>query len=323
MRRLFSALVLALALLAGGSASATTLESKFPDYQSELNARLAALPATGLTKLQKRQKATLTKALKLLGIDSRTLAKLVANAKKTVAATDAAFPEDAILGPLEDAVVTGLSVDTSVRNGSLAQSIETLAEGGKARTSAQAKSDGAAADLGLVQSATTHGAQFKLIARANTKIALGERIVRRAGGTTGPGVTVTEFDADINDASTHIHVPAAVPPFGDLQVLYETALDRLTVSVQAQTGGKAYAIIMAVPGNGTGTRDISAESPSSYSSPGFTPPLATVVSGTMTITTWDLEGKKLGGTFDVTYTNGTSQVHVTNGKFSTIDLQVN
>lgn len=321
MRRLVPAVVLVLALLSAGTASATTLAFRFPAFVTELQSRLSLIPATHLTKLEKKQKAALNRAITALLFDTGDLGKSIGNAKKAIGAADGAFPADATLDPLENAVVDGLANDTGVRNGALVRSILTLAPG-TPQTKAQAKSDSAGANLAASSTATPHVARLKLIASAVAAIAAGEKIVKKAGGTIGGDITITALDVDINTTAAHLHVPGTTPPVGTYLVVYETTIDRVMVTAQGMVDGKSHAFTIAVPGHGTGTRDVPIIGPSMYSSPGVTPPPAQVTKGSMTFTTWDQDNHKIAGTFDVTFSNGTSAIHLMNGVFSSLDFKV-
>src|SRR5262245_46416984 len=119
MNRLLSAIVLAVLLLLGADASAVTLASRFPALSDEITTRLAALPETGLSRDQKRQKTALNKAAKALAKDTGDLGLLLKYARKAVLKLDTAYPEDATLGPMLDEVVAGLTLDVTKRGGEL------------------------------------------------------------------------------------------------------------------------------------------------------------------------------------------------------------
>ncbi|MFN0206802.1 MAG: hypothetical protein ACKVS6_10895 [Planctomycetota bacterium] len=103
-----AAILLLFALPALQPAKAAPFTNYFTDLLNELNTRLASLTGT-LTKEQKKEKGTLTSAVKKINKNSTSLATDIKTAQALVTLLDKAFPTDQIIGNLEDTLLDSLS----------------------------------------------------------------------------------------------------------------------------------------------------------------------------------------------------------------------
>lgn len=314
MRRLLSLGLVCLVLLAVRAADAATLASRFPTLVGTLQARIAAFGTSGLTKTDKKQKATLAKAVKALTADSDDLASTLVNAGKAIKGVEAVYPTDDSLGALLDDILTAVSTDVTRRGQTLFFSIENL-EDGAAKTKAQTLSDASEADIVASAMTTVRADRVVLLKRAVKSIAKGEKIVRKAGG--GGGVTTTKLDVDID--GQHLGLP---PSSGDFAytVTYDQVLDRFLLNARGTAGGAVHAFTLMVPDPDLGARDVPPGPTSSYTPPvpGGGPYLLT--SGTVTFTEWDPAGRKVAARFSLSFANSATTVQLTDGRLTSTSL---
>jgi hypothetical protein len=316
MRRLVPLSLCCLVLLAVGTADAETLSSKFPTLIGTIQARIAAFGTSGLSKTEKKQKATLGKVVKAMNADTDDLAKSLVYIGKTVKGVDAVYPTDGTLSPLLDDMVGSVVTDVTRRGSELFYSIQALPDGA-AKTKSQTLSDASEADVIASATATPRTARVALLKNALTSIAKAERIVRKAGG--GGGVTTTALDVDVD--GQRLHVPAASGDFL-YTVSYDSAMDRFSLSVRGTAGGVVHAFTMMVPDPDFGDRMVPPGPLTSYTPPvpGGGPYLLT--SGNITFTAWDPAGGKVAARFDLTFTNPNATVVLSNGSLSSTSLAV-
>lgn len=319
MRRLVSlslVSLLALALLAVTPADGATLGSRFPTLFGVLQARITAFGSTGLSKAEKKQKATVAKAVKALSVDTEDLAKTLANAGKAVKAVDAVYPTDGTLSPLLDEVVSDLTADVTRRGAVLSFSIDAL-DDGTAKTKARALSDSSEAGIVAATTATPRTARIDLLKQAFASIAKGEKVVRKAGG--GGGVTTTALDVDID--GNHLHLP---PASGDYvyTVTYDSAMDRFLLSARGRIGTDVHAFTLMVPGPDLGLRTVPPGPQTMY-----TPPVAgggpyLLTNSNVTFTAWDPANGKVAVRFSLTFANPGTTVQLTSGTLTSTSMIV-
>ncbi len=316
MRRLVSLSLICLALVAAEVANAATLGSRFPTLIGTIEARIVAFGTTGLSKTEKKQKATLGKVVKAMSVDTDDLATTLANIGKSVKGIDAVYPTDGALSPLLDDMVATVTADITRRGSILFYSIQLLADG-SAKTKSQTLNDSGEADIVASATATPRTARITLLKNALTSIAKAERIVRKAGG--GGGVTTTALDVDID--GQRLHVPASSGDFL-YTVSYDSAMDRFSLSVRGTAGGVVHAFTLMVPDPDLGDRTIPPGPLTSY-----TPPVAgggpfLLTSGNITFTAWDPAGGRVAARFDLTFTNPSATVVLSDGSLSSTALAV-
>lgn len=315
MHRAIPAIVLSVLLLCGLDAAAETLASRFPDLSTEVAARIAALPVSGLSKDQKKEKSTLGKVVKTLAKDTDVLATTLKNARKAVLKIDTAYPGDATFAPLLDDVVSKLSLDVTQRGGALFVSIQALADGA-AKTKAQGLSDAAEAEIVAAIDGPARADKLSHVAAANALITRAEKVVKKAGG--GTANSTNELNVDIG--GDHLHLP---PQTGDYVyvVNYDSVSDNFLLTVRGTIGTTEHAFSLRVPTPGAGPHPIQGGPPqTAYTSSAITgtPPFGLVPqpAATMDFSTWDPANGKFTATFSATFTNGTTTVALTNGSFS-------
>jgi hypothetical protein len=316
MRRLLSLTLLCLTLLAARTADGATLASRFPTLVGTLQARIAAFGSTGLSKVEKKQKSTLTKSVNALSVDTEDLAATLVNAGKAVKGVDAVYPADGTLSPLLDDLLADVTADVTRRGAVLFFSIQALADG-SSKTKAQALSDGGEASIVASATATPRSARIALLKRALKSIAKGEKVVRKAGG--GGGVTTTALDVDID--GQHLHLPpASADTF--YSVTFDTAMNRFLLSGRGKVGADVHAFTMMVPNPDFGARVVPPGPQSGYTPPvpGGGPYLLT--SGTVTFTTWDPTNARVAARFTLTFANSLNTVQFTDGTLSSTSLIV-
>jgi hypothetical protein len=315
MHRILPALVLAVLLLCGLEAAAVTLASRFPAVSDEIAARLAALPASGLTKDQKKLKSTLGKAAKALAKDTDDLALTLKYARKAVLKIDTAYPGDETFAPLLDELVAGLALDVTRRGGDLYNSVQALPDG-DAKTKAQALSDASEAEIVAAVGALARADALSHLAAANALIAKGQKVVRKAGG--GTNAATNEIDVDID--GNHLHLP---PVSGDYTytTTYDPAMDVFILSVRGTIDTTTHLFSLRVLTPGLGPHPIQAGPNATYTSSAIVggPPFVMMQGATMDFSTWDPAQGKFGATFSATFTNGTTTVALTNGRFTRVN----
>jgi hypothetical protein len=314
MRRLLAPIALLVLLVCGSAASAVTLAGRFTELDAEVAARLAALPDSGLSKAQKKEKSTLGQVAATLAKDTEELAKTLKNAKKAVSKLDKAYPGDATFAPLLDAVVAGLTSDVAQRGGDLFISIQLLPDG-TAKTKAQAASDAAEAEIVAAAAELVRATRLSRASKALKLIVKGERIVTKAGGGT---VVTNELDVDIGDV--HMHLP---PATGDyiFMVNYDPGMDVLQLTARQTIDETIYLFSLRVSAPAIGTQSLLAGPPTAFSSSAITgqPPFQLQPGGTMTFTVFDPDNSRFVGTFSATFSNGTTTVTLTNGSFTKVN----
>lgn len=314
MHRILAPIALAVVLLCASAASAVTLASRFTELDAEVAARLAALPETGLSKVEKSQKSALGKVAKTLLKDTDDIVKTLKNGKKAVSKLDKAFPEDAELAPLLDGLVAGLTSDVSQRGGDLFLSVQALPDG-EAKTKAQALSDAAEAEIVASASELIRADRLSRAAKANTLIAKGEKVVRKAGGGT---VVTNELDVDIGDV--HMHLP---PATGDyiFMVNYDPGMDILQLTARQTIGDTMHLFSLRVSAPALGSNELLAGPPTIYTSSAIAgpPPFTLQPGGTMNFTVFDPDNSRFVATFSATFSNGTTTVTLANGSFTKVN----
>ena len=314
MPRLIPSIVLAVVLLAGSAASAVTLASRFTALSDEVAERIAAFPDSGLSKDEKKIKSSLGKAAKALAKDTDDLAKTLKNGRKAVSKLDLAYPADGVLAPLLDDVVAGLSLDVTKRGGELFVSIQGLPDG-TAKTKAQTLSDASEAEIVAAADEPIRADKIAHFSAANTLIAKGERVVRKAGGGGGGGGGSTnELDVDIG--AEHLHLPPATGDFV-YTVTYDAGGNALVLAARGVIGTTTHAFSLRVAAPALGSQQIQGGPQTTYTSSAIAaqPPFVLQPPATMNLTTFDTVQSKFAGTFSATFTNGTTTVTLANGTF--------
>jgi len=313
MRRLLPSIVLAAVLLLGSAASAVTLASRFTALSDEVTARLDAFPDSGLSKDEKKLKSSLGKAVKALTKDTDDLFKTMKNGRKVALRLDAAYPDDAILAPLLDDLVTTLSTDVGGRGAGLSNATAFLPDGA-AKLRAQKFSDAAELEFVAAAAETVRAERLAHLAAAAELILKGEKVVTKAGGNT---LIANELDVDVDG------VPLHLPPETGAYLYtasYDADANVFFLTANGTIDGTTHLFTLQVPTPSLGTHAIDGGQPTSYMSPQSPGPQFTLVDGaTMTFTKWDPEGSRFAGTFSASFTNGTKTVALTNGTFTRIN----
>lgn len=175
------ALVLAAALspLAPRPAAADPFTNAFEDLLLELNARDEALPDTGLTPAQKKEKAGLAKAFRALASDSGDVAGDLRIAGKMAKALGAAYPEDGEIAGLLAGALDALEVLVRDGRDELEATLEGLAEG-PARIKAAGFLARCDETLLLADGAVAAATRAKLLSRAQTYVRKGAAAAEKA-----------------------------------------------------------------------------------------------------------------------------------------------
>jgi hypothetical protein len=190
--RLPAAALLGLGLLAAAPGAAAAPNSDhFDALVAEMNDRDLALPFTGLTKEQKKERRVVNRFFAALAADSADLAGDLRMARRMARNLEAGYPGDGVitglLSDLDDALGDDIAaVRTEV------ESTLSLAEPGTLHDRAQAKID--AADLLLVEAdeAGTQALRARLQERAHKALLAANRLALRAGpGDPGGGSVFT------------------------------------------------------------------------------------------------------------------------------------
>lgn len=313
MHRLIPSIVLAAVLLLGSAASAVTLASRFTDLSDQVDVLVAALPETGLTKDQKKVKASLGKVVTALTKDTDDLAKTMKNGRKVALQLDALYPGDPVMGALLDDLVATLSVDV-VRRGAGLNNATSFLPDGTAKVRAQKFSDAAELEIVAADVGTVRAERLAHLAAAAALILKGEKVVAKAGGNT---LVRNELDVDID--GLHLHLPQETGQY--LYVAsYDPEANSFILTANGTVDSTTHLFRLHVPGPSLGAHAIDGAQPTSYMSPQSPGPMFTLVEGaTMTFTKWDPEGSRFAGTFTASFTNGTKTVALTNGRFTSVN----
>jgi hypothetical protein len=307
------ALLVALAPL---DAFGAPLAATYADLRTEVQTRLDQLPETGLAKDQKKQKSALTKARAALDHDGATLSVTVADAGKVIGALDPVFPGDPTFGPHLDTVLTDLRSSVVTRIDDLSRRVAPLLETDKTRTKVQGLA--AQANAALVPgdaAGATRPIRAKSLAKSLSQVVKADKLIAKAFAPGGARVKAPSFAADVDGDPV---VLSTAP--GSFVVLYDDQPGGfLTVRAKATTtDGVLHNIFVSVPGPARGLRAVRAGTP--YTSSTQLMPLPSS-SGTVRITSWNPASLEVAGTFDVTYSDGTTTVQITDGKFATNAMQ--
>jgi hypothetical protein len=169
----------------------------FAGLIAELNDRDAALPETGLTSQQKRERAALRKCFAALRADSTDLKGDLKMARKMAAALAVGYPGDGTLAGLLDGLNDALGNDVHSARDDLEVAIATVADG-RPKDRAQAKLDAADVLLAEADAETEAAPRALLQKRAYALVDKGARIVAKAdpGGPSGDSTMGATVDGD-------------------------------------------------------------------------------------------------------------------------------
>ena len=314
MRRLISAAVLALAIVFASIAGAATLASRYTDLSLELQGRTAALPATGLSKVQKKQKSALKKSVAAINHDTTLLQKTLADVGTAVGALDPAYPSDATLGPLLDTMVVDQRTAVFDRNTRVFDRAVGIAAGDKTKTKVDALFLKAEALLVASDAATTRALRVKSIKAALKSVAKAEKALDKVLGPGGGDVTTTAYDVNIDGAAFHLPTTGIT----NYSVIYASGgVGSLNIVAMGPIGAVQHNIVISIASPGVGDRAMAPNS--SYSKVPGTGPMQ-VTAGTVHISAFNPASHKVAGTFSGTFSDGITTVTLTNGTFSSTSM---
>jgi hypothetical protein len=313
----FGAACLAVALVFTAlPAEADTLASKYATLVAEIDTRLAAIPASHPSKLQKKQKSALTKAAVVMNHDAADVAGTLADTKKLVSGLDKTFPADATLGPLLDQPVTDVH-DVALAALNL---VSLRDQGVPSNVASKAKIEALIAKAGVsfaaYDTATARTPRLAAVKSALKSVSKASAALDKVLGPGGGDVTTTAFDVSVDGVNFHLPNDSGQTNY---TVIYSSpGAGSLNVVASGPEGASRDNISLTVMSPGLGDRDIQATSNFTRTPGG--PMNLTAVSGTMHISSWDPAGHKVAGTFTVTYSNGAMTVTLTGGTFSTTNM---
>ncbi len=185
MRGIVLLLAAAVPALLPGNAAAVPFTDAFQDLLVELNARDEALPATGLTPAQRKQKAALAKAFRALASDSQDVAGDLRTAGRMIKALGAGFPGDATLEGLHAGMLDDLEALVREGRDELEATLDLIEEGKPKIKAADALVEANGALL-LVDGAATAPLRAKALSRAQGFVGKGFAAAAK-GAPTGDG----------------------------------------------------------------------------------------------------------------------------------------
>ena len=309
MHRSFTLAIAALAL-AAAAASAGTLGTRFSSLSGEVQSRLTALTGK-LDATQRKQKAALGKAAKALAANSTGLSKDLTNTAKTVAALEPLFGTDGTIGPLLDDLVTDVEADVADRK-ALADYRDGALPDGKTKTAVAKLLTSAGDNLTSAGAAATRKARMSLVKKARGAVTIADGSLAKARRKSGVLTTDIEAFAD----GLHLFSPRLAG--SSYQVTnFSMAGGSLRVVLTETVAGKAITMSFQVAAPSTGEHPVAIVPFSRFTDDrGALPATA----GTVNITTWDPANMTAAGTFEITYSNGTTTVRVTKGAFTAIAM---
>jgi hypothetical protein len=313
MRTPLLAALTAAAVFVQDAASADTIAARYPQLATEIQNRLAALQLPPLTRLEKRQKAALTRALKPIAVDTNDLAKTLVNERLATAALDGVFKTDATISPILQSILLSAQVDVLDRTAFLTPRANALPTGPLKK-----KATAFAAAAGLRFAVATdanrpRAARFAFLSKALAADAAGEKVVRK--GLLTAGVVVDQFEGHAGDA--YLFASSATASNALAQAGPSTS-GALRISGNFQSQGSGVFLQVRIDSPGVGAHDVTLGSESTFvGNSGLLP----ATSGTAQITTWDPDNHKVAGTLDVVFSNGTTTITMTGATFSFISLQ--
>jgi hypothetical protein len=193
--RLRFPLAAAAAVVLAAAAAADPFTPHFQPLLAEMNQRDGALPLTGLTREQRKQRSALNRAYRALEADSTDLAGDLKMSLKMTKALEKGFPGDPEFGPLLDALHAALGGLAADGRDELEVAIAGLAEG-KYRDRATAKLAKADAILLLAAEAETRVRRAAFQRKCWTVVLQGGKIVAKAapGGPSGDSTVAATVD---------------------------------------------------------------------------------------------------------------------------------
>src|SRR5207244_413838 len=115
----------------------------------------------------------------------------------------------------------------------------------------------------------------------------------------------------------HFHVPGS--PLADYAVTYGTAFPaNLHIAATALVAGVETHFELTIAEPGRGSRNVLS---AGFHSGPPSEPLLGLVSAIVRITSWNPQKHAVAGTFEATFSNGTTTAMLTGGKFSTTSMQ--
>jgi hypothetical protein len=313
MRHTILAALAAAAVLVADFASADTLAGRYPALAAEIEDRLEVLVVPPLSAIERRQKAALTRAKKPMALETNDLAKTLVNRRLTVAALEATFKADPTIAPMLDQLLFNAQLDVTDRTAYLDARAAVLPAGAiQRRVSAFA----AAADriIGLAgDPKRTRAARLGLLSRAFATVTAGEKFLRK--GLLTAGVVVDQMEAYAGDR----YLFASVGTSSNAMAEYFSAdAGMLRLSGGFESDGMRAMLQIRVDAPSVGDHAVVISNDSSYMREAGQ---LAATGGTVKITTWDPANHLVAGTFEVTFSNGTTTVAVTKGTFSFVNMQ--
>jgi hypothetical protein len=215
MRTLCVALAVSLLLAVAAPAPALLNPEHFNDLIVELNDREFSLPTTGLTKEQKKQKASIQRAFRALNKVTKKLTDDLVVARRMQAAVEKGFPGDPVLGPILDGMNDGFLAEIGGARDEVALAIY-LAKEGKLRDRAQAKLDAADQFLAGAAAQPTQAGRALFHERCSKSLDKGSVLAGKAGpgGSTNSSSMYATVDGSLWQANSQFG--AAVTGIADV-----------------------------------------------------------------------------------------------------------